>query len=431
MLFAVPAFWVSTWRPARRAARRGVGASPHTRLARHLFVLGTTAPPAKEVRVTNTGDWLIAERRAAWERWYRPVAAGRAGRPPLGTPLAWAVFAGAYVGAIVYVAIGPRPRCRRRRAGARRRHAPGSLRRRDGRRARLPPRLLARLVAPADVARGLRRAAIDASASIAGADAPRPTASRSSTCRSATRAPTGWCSTTSASTCRPARSSPSSARTARASPRSSSCWRACTRRQPGGSWSTASTSRDIAIDEWRQRLAGAFQDFYRFELHRAADGRRRRPARTSTIARRAQSAVDRAGAARRDRAARVRARHAARAVVGRRRRGQLRPVAEAGAGTRVHARRPAAAGPRRTDGSARRRDRARAVRTLRRGVAGQHATTGRVTVLVSHRFSTVRMADLIVVLDGAHVVECGSHEELMAATVTTRSCSASRPRPTR
>jgi ATP-binding cassette subfamily B protein len=39
---------------------------------------------------------------------------------------------------------------------------------------------------------------------------------------------------------------------------------------------------------------------------------------------------------------------------------------------------------------------------------------GRITVLVSHRFSTVRMADLIVVLDGAHVVEVGPHEELMA-----------------
>ena len=39
---------------------------------------------------------------------------------------------------------------------------------------------------------------------------------------------------------------------------------------------------------------------------------------------------------------------------------------------------------------------------------------GRVTILVSHRFSTVRMADLIVVLDGARVVETGTHEELMA-----------------
>ena len=39
---------------------------------------------------------------------------------------------------------------------------------------------------------------------------------------------------------------------------------------------------------------------------------------------------------------------------------------------------------------------------------------GRITVLVSHRFSTVRMADVIVVLDGARVVEVGSHEELVA-----------------
>jgi ATP-binding cassette subfamily B protein len=39
---------------------------------------------------------------------------------------------------------------------------------------------------------------------------------------------------------------------------------------------------------------------------------------------------------------------------------------------------------------------------------------GRITILVSHRFSTVRMADLIVVLDGARVVEVGSHEELVA-----------------
>ncbi len=39
---------------------------------------------------------------------------------------------------------------------------------------------------------------------------------------------------------------------------------------------------------------------------------------------------------------------------------------------------------------------------------------GRITILVSHRFSTVRMADLIVVLDGARLVEVGTHDELMA-----------------
>jgi ATP-binding cassette subfamily B protein len=49
-----------------------------------------------------------------------------------------------------------------------------------------------------------------------------------------------------------------------------------------------------------------------------------------------------------------------------------------------------------------------------RYAAAARDTSGKITILVSHRFSTVRMADIIVVLDGAHVVEVGSHEDLLA-----------------
>ena len=41
-------------------------------------------------------------------------------------------------------------------------------------------------------------------------------------------------------------------------------------------------------------------------------------------------------------------------------------------------------------------------------------TRNRIAILISHRFSTVRMASQIVVIENGHVIEHGSHEQLMA-----------------
>ena len=104
VLFALPTVLTSTWRPGieRAAEERG---APANRLARHLFVTATTAPPGKEVRVTGIGEKLVAERRKAWERWYGPVAAARWGSAWWHV-LGWAIFAAGFVGAIVFAAWG-------------------------------------------------------------------------------------------------------------------------------------------------------------------------------------------------------------------------------------------------------------------------------------------------------------------------------------
>ena len=39
---------------------------------------------------------------------------------------------------------------------------------------------------------------------------------------------------------------------------------------------------------------------------------------------------------------------------------------------------------------------------------------GRTTILVSHRFSTLSIADRIVVMEKGRIIECGSHQELLA-----------------
>jgi len=47
--------------------------------------------------------------------------------------------------------------------------------------------------------------------------------------------------------------------------------------------------------------------------------------------------------------------------------------------------------------------------------AGYAANSGTITLLISHRFATVRMADLIVYLEEGHTTEAGTHDELLAA----------------
>jgi ATP-binding cassette subfamily B protein len=43
----------------------------------------------------------------------------------------------------------------------------------------------------------------------------------------------------------------------------------------------------------------------------------------------------------------------------------------------------------------------------------QELTDGKMAILISHRFSTVRMADRIVVIQGGRIAEIGSHDQLL------------------
>ncbi len=104
LLAGAPAVLTSVWRPGvERATEESVAV--HERLARHLFLVGTTAGPAKEVRVTGIGGSLRQRRSEARERYRAPVAAVR-WRSALWASLGWAVFGIAYVLGIAWVARG-------------------------------------------------------------------------------------------------------------------------------------------------------------------------------------------------------------------------------------------------------------------------------------------------------------------------------------
>jgi ATP-binding cassette subfamily B protein len=407
-LFAVPTVAPSSWRPGieRLVEERG---APAKRLSRHLFTTATTASPGKEVRVTGIGPRLVAQRRDAWERWYGPVASARWGSA-FWHSLAWAVFGAAFVGGIVFVSSGldasPADVLLVLAAGSRLSSYIGAT------------------VGEIGFLRGIwmdgsqRLAWLEdyAASLTAAADVDPPSRLRQGIALehvSFAYPGTERLVLDDVSLTLPAGS-------VVAIVGENGAGKTTLVKLLGKLYEP--TAGRILVDgaelarmsseAWRERLAGAFQDFFRFEL----------PARQSVgvgdVAR-----VD-------DRAAVTTAvtRAGADDVVARLGSGldtQLGPTWPEGvevsfgqwqklALARGFMRdrplllvldEPTAALDAETEHA-----------LFERYAAGarEGSEDGRITVLVSHRFSTVRMADIIVVLDGSRLVEVGSHEQLMA-----------------
>ena len=407
-IFALPAVLTSTWRPGveRAAEERG---APANRLARHLFNLATTAPPGKEVRVTRIGDRLIRERREAWERWYRPVSRARSASAAWHA-LGWLIFGAAYVAAIVFVASILRA-------------SAGDVLLVLAAGARLSF-YVAATVGEIGFLRGIwldgskRLAWLEdyAASSLEHRDAPVPA-------RWSEGIRFEHVSFTYPGTERLVlddvnlRLDPGAVVAIvgeNGAGKTTLVKLLCGFYQPakGQILIDGVDLARLAPDVWRRRLAGAFQDFFQFEFrarHSIGVGDVRRLDELGAVG----MAVERAGA------------------------GDVVEHLASGLETQL--------GPSWPDGvdisfgqwqklalargfmrddplllvldeptAALDAETEHALFERYATAARESGTEGRITVLVSHRFSTVRMADFIVVLDGARVVESGTHEELMA-----------------
>ena len=403
-VFALPTVLSSTWRPGVERAVEQAGAS-HGRLARHLFDTATTAPPGKEVRVTRIGDKLARERRAAWERWFGPVAAAR-WSSAVWHSLAWAVFGLAYVGAIVFVS---------RTRGADLGNvllvlAAGS-------------RLSAYLGATVGEIGFLRGVWLDGSRRLAWLEDYAASLVATGDTPAPSRLTKGIrlenVSFTYPGTDRRVLDDvsfelePGSVVALvgeNGAGKTTLVKLLCKLYEPtaGRILVDGTPLSRLHADEWRSRLAGAFQDFFRLELvarHSVGVGDLPRLDDTTAVS----AAVDRAGAT--DVVDRLPA--GLDTQLGRTwpqgvevSFGQWQKLALARGFMRDHPLvlvldEPTAALDAETE------------HALFERYAAAARSDG-ITILVSHRFSTVRMADQIVVLDGARVVEFGSHEELMA-----------------
>ena len=411
VVFALPTVLTSTWRPGveRSAEERGASAN---RLSRHLFDVATTAPPGKEVRVTRIGARLVAQRRETWERWYGPVARAR-WSSAWWHALGWAIFGTAYVGAVVFVTSVVKAR-------------PGDVLLVLAAGARLSA-YVAATVGEIGFLRGIwldgskRLAWLEdyAASLIAGADTPPPGQFREGIRFE-------HVSFTYPGTERRVLEDidldlkPGSvvAIVGENGAGKTTLVKLLCRLYPPTSGRILVDGVDLARlapDAWRARLSGAFQDFFRFEFkarHSVGVGEVARlddlPAVTAAVDRAGASDVVEQLAAGLD--TQLGATWPSGVEISF---GQWQKLALARGFMRERPLvlvldEPTAALDAETEHALFERFAAAAVG------ARQSERDGSITILVSHRFSTVRMADFIVVLDGSRVVESGTHEALIA-----------------